>query len=404
MASGIADYSFDLLPMIAERADVEVVCPRPKHLRRLRRPPGIPVVTPGAFAKRGDGSEPGAAIYHLGNNPFHEFVYDAAVARPGIAVFHDLVLHHLLAAVTVERRGDATRYRALLEEEYGPTGARLARLRVRGVATEFEKFLFPMAGHLARRSKAVIVHSRDARDRMWAVAPGVPVVIIPHHAGSPPPQVAGTTRSSARRELGLDGDDFVVGHFGFITKPKQPAAVVGGFARLAAGHPNARLVMVGADHTGGGLDRLIARHRLQDRVRAAGFVDLPRFYTYLRAVDAIVNLRYPSAGESSGTVARALAEGRATIVNDLEAFAEIPDAAALKVEIDADQADAVGAHLIRLAEDPGFRSRLEASAQAYAAAALDPGRCADRYVQVAQAVAVGSSLDEGDRGFAITSA
>ena len=121
-------------------------------------------------------------------------------------------------------------------------------------------------------------------------------------------------------------------------------------------------------------------------------------------MDAIVNLRYPSAGESSGTVARALAEGRATIVNDLEAFAEIPDEAALKVEIDGDQAEAVGTHLIRLADDPGFRARLEAGAQAYAAAALDPGRCADRYVQVAQAIAAGSPPDEGVRGFAITSA
>ena len=87
MASGIADYSFDLLPMVAERADIEVVCPRPGHLRRLRRPPGIRVLTPRAFEKRSDGDDPGAAIYHLGNNPFHEFVYDAAVARPGIAVF-----------------------------------------------------------------------------------------------------------------------------------------------------------------------------------------------------------------------------------------------------------------------------------------------------------------------------
>src|SRR5439155_13513927 len=118
----------------------------------------------------------------------------------------------------------------------------------------------------------------------------------------------------------------------------------------------------------------------------------------------IVNLRYPSAGESSGTVARALAEGRATIVNDLESFAEIPDDAALKVEIDGDQAEAVGAHLIRLAEEPRFRARLEAGALGYAAEALDPARCADRYVQVAHAVATGSPPDEEDMGFVITSA
>jgi hypothetical protein len=139
--------------------------------------------------------------------------------------------------------------------------------------------------------------------------------------------------------------------------------------------------------TGGGLGRQIARLGLANRVRAAGFVDLERFHLYLRAVDAVINLRYPSAGESSGTFARALAEGRATIVNDYGSFAEIPPDVALKVEVDGDQAEEVGAHLRHLASDDAFRAGVEARAREYAATVLDPVRCRDLYLEVAGTLA-----------------
>jgi glycosyltransferase involved in cell wall biosynthesis len=172
-----------------------------------------------------------------------------------------------------------------------------------------------------------------------------------------------------------------------MTFPKQPSAVMGGFATLAADHPRARLVVVGADHSGGGLERLARRHGVLDRVRRTGFVDLERFYLYLKAVDVVVNLRYPSAGESSGTFARAVSEGRATIVNDLGSFAEVPGDVALKVEVDGDQADEVARHLVRLADDPGFQRRIEERARAYAATVLDPARCAARYLEAAAGTA-----------------
>ncbi len=384
MPSGISDYSVELLEYLRESSEVEAVCPRPGLLRRPRAPAGVPVVSTDEFQRRADRYD--AIFYHLGNNPWHEFVYELALKVPGVAVFHDFVLHHLLAAMTIEGGGrrDPARYRAIMRSEYGDLGDRLAWLRLRWVATDYEKFLFPVNRHAAERAQAIVVHSEDSRERMRDIAPDVPVVVIPHHAGRPPEGVSGVDRTTARERLGLPTDAFLVGHFGFITRPKQPAAVVGGFARLAATHPEARMIMIGSDNTGGGLDRLIRRHRLRDRVTSTGFVDLERFYLYLKAVDVVVNLRYPSAGESSGTFSRALAEGRAVIVNNLGSFAEIPADVALKVEIDADQAEGVGAHLIHLARDPAFRARIEANARAYAGAVLDPIRCRDLYLSVAK--------------------
>ena len=396
--AGVSDYSYELLPLIAEQADVDVYSIRPpdqrlRSLRKPKSPAGIPVISPrpGALLfppamleRRLDRYD--AVFYHLGNNPFHRFVYRAAREHPGIGVFHDFVLHHLLEAMLFE--DDYGRHRSLygdvLEMDYGAAGQKLAALRGRGIATHLEKFVFPLNAHVARSSRALITHSHDVADRLAEVAPDVPITVIPHHAGRPPAEVAGVTREEARRRLGLPREAFLVGQFGFITKPKQPGAVLGGFAQLAERRRDALLLVVGANHLGFGVLNLIAALGLERRVRLTGFVDLSRFYLYLKACDVVVNLRWPSAGEASGTLARALAVGRATIVNNVGSFSEVPGDVTLKVEVDGDQAREVGGHLIRLAEDPGLRTALEERAREYARTVLDPHRCAELYLEVAR--------------------
>lgn len=387
MLSGIADYTYELLPLLARSAEVDAFCPKPGRFHRPRIPPGVAWRVPEKLPV--DGYD--AVYHHLGNNPWHEFVYEAALARPGIFVFHDLSLHHLIAYLMVERGFGARhrdRYEQIFAEEYGAElGARIATLKIHGVASDLEKFLFPLTAHMARRARGIVVHSTWAADQISREAPGTPIEVIPHHAGAPPREVLGVGRSEARRRLGLPEKAFIVGHFGFVTRPKQPDAVIGGMARLHRSHPDSLLVVVGADNTGGGLDRIIDRHDVRDAVRPVGFVGLTKFYLYLKAVDAVISLRYPSAGESSGSIARALAEGRAVICNNYHAFAELPGDAVLKVEIDRSQAEQVGNHLVHLATDPRFKERVEARARDYAETVLDQQRCASLYLSFADRVA-----------------
>lgn len=377
--SGIGDYSAELLPVLARRVEVRAFCPPPPRQvgRRLVPPPGVPVLPPEAFDPR----EHGLPLYHLGNNPDHGFVFDAARRRPGVAVFHDVVQHHLLAD-DLGKPWKRARYVELVEAEYGERGRRFLALARRGLNTEFEKFIFPLNATVARASRAVVVHSHDSADRIRESAPEVPVRVVPHHGGVPPREVAGVGRAEARARLGLPPDAFLVGQFGFITRPKQPGALFGAFARLAERVPRALLLLVGMNQAGPGLVRLVDRHGLAGRVRLTGYVDRVRLYLHLRAVDAVVNLRYPSAGETSGTVARALAEGRACVVSNVGAFAELPPTVALKVEVDGDQAEELAAHLLRLALEPDLRAALEEAAARYAREVLDPERCAERYLEV----------------------
>ena len=389
LTSGISDYTSEIVPYFDGRADVDVFCPRPGLLKPPRAPRRARVLRPARYFGRRDAYD--ACLYHLGNNPDHEFVYAAALRRPEVAVLHDTVLHHLIAHATVERGWDPVGYERVLEDEYGDRGGRLATLRERRVATDLEKFLFPLVSHVVAEAKGVVVHSHDAAARVATAAPNVPVAVIPHHAGAPPASVAPIDRDVARRMIGVRPETFVAGHLGFITRPKQPAAILEGFARFHRKVPDSLLLMVGADRTGGALPRLVAQLGIADAVRLTGYVNLEQMYVNLRAMDVSINLRYPSAGESSGTLARSLAEGRAVIVNNYGSWAELPRDVALKVEIDRPQAEQVAEHLLELAGDPDLRAAQGDRARAYAHDHLDPVRCVERYLAFVRRVNEGVS-------------
>ena len=166
MPSGIADYSSEIVPYLAARSDVDVFCPRPGMFSRARVPRGATLRDPKQYPELIDRYD--AAFYHLGNNPYHEFVYKTAKDRPGIAVFHDADLHHLIAHATIEARRDPAGYEDILREELGEMGGRVATLRRLGLASEFEKFVFPLIGHVAVRA-ATPSTRRSSSCRMMSV-------------------------------------------------------------------------------------------------------------------------------------------------------------------------------------------------------------------------------------------
>ena len=94
--SGIADYSADLLPALAERCDLRVV-----RLEEEVSPEIEGRWQPVDTTHLGeDGRVP---FYQMGNNLHHQKVLDLARSHPGILTLHDLFLHHLLVEQTLAR-------------------------------------------------------------------------------------------------------------------------------------------------------------------------------------------------------------------------------------------------------------------------------------------------------------
>ena len=81
---------------------------------------------------------------------------------------------------------------------------------------------------------------------------------------------------------------------------------------------------MGEPHPDFPLASLIEGLGLQSAVRVLGFTPMEEFVGYIAACDIILNLRFPTVGESSGTLLRSLGLGRAVIVSDIGSFAEYP--------------------------------------------------------------------------------
>ncbi|MGH9674049.1 MAG: hypothetical protein ACRD44_12785, partial [Bryobacteraceae bacterium] len=154
--SGIADYAEAVLKPMRAITCVQVV--------------GTP----------GDHPDCDIALYQVGNNPYHAFVYEAALERPGVVVLHEANLHHLIADLTI-RRGDWDAY--LREAEYNGGAEALARARrVRALEVGPDYEGLPMLRRLMERSRALIVHSRFVEQQARQAGFRGPVAVIPHGA------------------------------------------------------------------------------------------------------------------------------------------------------------------------------------------------------------------------------
>ena len=100
------------------------------------------------------------ALYHLGNNRLHAAIYQRALARPGIVVLHDAVLHHFLLG--------QLSHDAYVEEfvyNYGEWQRGLAEDLWRSRAAsggDHRYFDRPMLRRAVEAARAVVVHNPAA--------------------------------------------------------------------------------------------------------------------------------------------------------------------------------------------------------------------------------------------------
>src|SRR5207244_11168588 len=81
------------------------------------------------------------------------------------------------------------------------------------------------------------------------------------------------------------------------------------------------------------------------------------FGAYFAAVDRLVNLRYPSAGETSGTLIRAFEAGKPVAVSDYAQFAEYPNDCVVKIAFGEREIDELADFFVRDVADPAEAQR-----------------------------------------------
>jgi len=356
--SGIADYSEALIESLRAHMELEIFS---------------------SASQPFDPSGCDIALYQIGNNQHHDFVYEAALRHPGVVVLHEANLHHLIADLTI-RRDDWDAY--VRECEYqGGAAARAYAERVRNLEAGPDYEGLPMTRRLLESARGVVVHSRHMEAAVRTAGFAGPVAVIPHGAWIPE-----ADRQAWRYQLGLDETTPLIGIFGFLKPYKRIAESLRAFRRVVRLVPNARMILVGEPHPEFPLEPLVRSMGLSAQVRILGFVPIADFVGYLAACDIVLNLRYPTVGESSGTLLRSLGLGKAVLVSQVGCFQEFPEDVCLKVPVGAGEEEVIFEYLNLLVSRPDIAQALGANARDYVARECTWASVARRYADFLESI------------------
>jgi glycosyltransferase involved in cell wall biosynthesis len=363
--SGISDYSEELLLALSgatvggSLVDIDIFVDRgykpsnPEITRRFDVQPGRDFAR---VAGRYD-----TAVYQMGNSPAHAYIYEQLLRHPGVVVMHEFVLHHLRMWMALNG-GRRKAYLGLMERRYGDEGREAARRVMLGQFPE-ALFNYPLSDEAINRATGVIVHSRYMAGLVHGVRAEVPLSVVP--MGVPLPQLI--PRDQARAHLGIDPDLFLVTSVGHLNPYKRVSATLRAFKALLMEVPRSLYLLVGSRSPNYDPTRQIDMLGLSDKVRTTGYASPHEFAYYLAASDVCLNLRYPTAGETSASLLRIMGAGVPVLVSRTGAFEELPDDAAGKIDVGDIEEDLLLEYLLALARRPDLRAAMSANARRYVA-------------------------------------
>jgi glycosyltransferase involved in cell wall biosynthesis len=328
--TGVADYSAALIGAMRESGTVEV-----------NRPGDVD-------------------LYHLGNNALHREIYRRALEEPGVVVLHDAVLNHFFLGQL-----DKTAYVTEFVYNYGPwtadLAARLWEGRARSAADSLY-FVYPMLRRAIERSRAVIVHN-TAAERIAREHGAVVVHRIPH-LFEPPSFAPEREIVRLREKLGLRTSDLLLGVFGHLRETKRIPTILRAFHRVRRERDNVKLLLAG-DFASRDLALALAGELDAEGVIRARYLPTGQFWQYAAASDVCLNLRWPSAGETSGIAVRLTGIGKCVVVTDGEETNEFPEGSVIRVASGPAEEEMLTTFLFWLADNPGRVREIGARAAAH---------------------------------------
>ncbi len=316
--TGVADYSAALLPHLRELGQIEIA------------PETCDV-----------------ALYHVGNNALHREIYCRALDQPGVVVLHDAVLQHLFLGML-----SADAYVEEFVYNYGEPSRQLARelwdQRARSGA-DARYFARPMLKRIAKRSRAMIVHNPAAAALVREHSPETRVFEIAH-LFEPPALPSPSETARLRKSLGLAPETLLIGAFGHQRETKRLSVLLRAFERAAGAGADARLLVSG-EFVSSTFESAMAPLLRQSGILRTGHLPEAELWHYAAATDLCVNLRYPSAAETSGIAIRMMGIGKPVVFTASEALSRIPANACLRLEVGPDEEQMLAAYIEWLARD-----------------------------------------------------
>lgn len=322
-ASGIADYSADLLPHLGKHFDLDLfVEPAdtavPASLTRSFE------VLPAAslIQKQKDYA---TVVYQFGNSNFHVHMVRLLQEFPGVVVLHDFFLSNLGYVEEVWNQ-IPHRLRDQADSSHGIRGA----ISVVRDGMDLSREKWPMNWDIIESASAVVVHSEFARQLLlrFSHQRWQPKLHVIPQIRTIPPEVNSNERQLARQKIGAQDDEFLITSFGYVSDTKMSLEVISAFENMEQGDSKTKLVLVGelaGSEYGKKITQALDSSPVKNQITVTGFVSPELYQTYLAASDLAIQLRTTSRGETSRAVLDCLAYGVPVVINSDGTLADYPD-------------------------------------------------------------------------------
>ncbi len=326
--SGISNYSSYMVQALRPHFDITLLADGYTVEDELLR--DLPVVQ----YQRGE-RYPGydVILYNFGNNPyFHAYMLDALRDNPGFVILHDLSLYYLTVGVA-QREGDP------LGEIYAQAGLPGFQLLKESLYRDPNPDLLQhkdLAAELLLnrevidRARGVLIHSHYTGQKIRALDAHKPILEIKHVQSLQKEYLLSDDAEVKRcigQAFGIPEDAFVLLAAGYIAPTKQNVLTCQAVKLYNARHDTKIYYLMAGD--GGDADAYLDTY-----CRKTGFLSEEMFARALQRADVVFNLRYPTNGETSGTLIQALGLGKPCVTTAIGWFDELPDDAVIKVAPD----------------------------------------------------------------------
>ena len=380
--NGIADYFAEQLPYFSRKTKVTVVIEN-THPEPVGIATNIRILRLEEYMWQQGYYSSIPHIYHVGNNPDTKYMLPVLLAKPGLVVVHDLNLHYLIDLTNLSI-GDKEGYQLALANNYGEAGETIGKqLAEFGWKGRFMPHELMMNNSIITAAERILVHSKYSADKIGALGHSN-VCVVPHHFSTAARQYQPKLKMQYRGQLGLPGNKPVITSMGFIAKAKQIKSVLKALSTIKKQGIDFTYVLAGQckPHEYD-VYQDIADSGLTENVVVTGFLDEDAFFKYMLASDFIINLRYPTGGESSGTLTRAMGMGLCCVVVNIGPFGEVPNDCAIKLEWNEDFDHNLCAQLKRLIEDKVYRVTIGKNAQKWVERTHNISATTDAYLNEA---------------------
>jgi len=345
--TGIADYSFGILPELSSRAEVTLWTDRPGWDPQLEQFAKVRQYQP----DRIDWVELNRAelsFYNIGNNHLHHAaIWQVSRQSPGIVILHDVRLHDFFESLYRGHWRDQAGYLAQIEKHYGEEGLRIATefVSARHGDYDFMAQRFSMTGAVLENALGAVVHTKDGFDEL-RVAHRCPVFYAPLPSAP--------ILQSAKTD-GLPPQPYRLIIFGHIGRNRRLDAVLEALAQLPVNLFT--LDIYGEIDDARTLRQRIQTLNLKEAVAVHGYTALAELDHALSTAHLAINLRYPTMGEASASQLRIWEHALPSLVTRVGWYASLSPDAVAHVHPDSEVAD-IRSHLEAFLQQPERFARM----------------------------------------------